>query len=63
MRMHKDLRWQQMDKSSIELNKVAELYDVFNRSEGKSSKTVDWYNEVLKLFHNWLRRLQYIDSI
>jgi len=55
MKGRRNLKWQQMDKSSIKLSKLIEFYETFNRSEGKSSRTVEWYNEVLNLFHNWLK--------
>jgi site-specific recombinase XerD len=29
-------------------------YEVHNKTEGKSAKTVSWYNELLGLFHDWL---------
>ncbi len=43
-----------MDKGGIELSKLIQIYGTFNRSEGKSPRTVEWYDEVLKQFSNWL---------
>ena len=31
-------------------------FDVHNRTEGKSPRTVEWYNEVLQLFLGWLTK-------
>ena len=44
-----------MDKSSMELSRLIQFYETFNRSEGKSYRTVDWYTEVLNLFLDWLK--------
>ena len=44
-----------MDKSRIGLSRLIQFYETFNRSEGKSHRTVDWYNEVLALFLDWLK--------
>ena len=48
-------RWEDMDKSGIELSILMSNFEIHNRTEQKSSKTVEWYNEVLGLFHGWLR--------
>jgi len=44
-----------MDKGDTDLSRVIEFYETFNRSEGKSPRTVEWYSEVLNLFLDWLR--------
>lgn len=44
-----------MDKSGIELSRLIQFYETFNRSEGKSPRTVVWYTEVLSLFLDWLQ--------
>ena len=38
-----------------ELDKLVEHFEVHNRSDGKSPRTVQWYNEALDLFLGWLR--------
>lgn len=43
-----------MDKSNIDLSVLIQHYEVHNRTEGKSPRTVGWYNEVLSMFHGWL---------
>jgi len=43
-----------MEKDSIELGVLAKHFELFNRTEGKSSQTVDWYNLTLKQFHRFL---------
>jgi len=55
MKVRKNSRWQEMDKSSMELSRLIQFYETFNRSEGKSYRTVDWYTEVLNLFLDWLK--------
>lgn len=54
MKTRKNLRWEQMQKGNIELERLIQHFEVFNRSEGKSPKTVKWYSDVLNLFLNWL---------
>ena len=39
------LRWEQMDKSQITLDKLLGMYDIYNRSEGKTPKTLRFYNQ------------------
>jgi len=43
-----------MEKGNIELRQLIQHFEVFNRSEGKSPKTVKWYSDVLNLFLNWI---------
>jgi len=43
-----------MDKSNIDLSVLMQHFEGNNRTEGKSPRTVGWYNEVLGLFSRWL---------
>lgn len=43
-----------MDKSNIPVTKLVEYFETYNRSEGKSSRTVSWYNEALNMLLKWL---------
>ena len=43
-----------MDKLNIDLRRLKEHFDVHNRTENKSPRTVGWYNEVLGMFIKWL---------
>ena len=54
MASKKNLRWEDMDKSKTDLSVLKQHYEVHNRTEGKSPRTVGWYNEVLGLFMRWL---------
>ena len=54
MTRKKNLRWEEMDKSNTDLSVLMQHFEVNNRTEGKSPKTVGWYNEVLGLFIRWL---------
>ena len=47
-------RWQELEKSDIPLNKLAQHYEAYNRSEGKSQATVFWYSRVLTYFSKYL---------
>lgn len=48
-------RWEDMDKSGIDLSILMQHFEVHNKTEGKSPRTVGWYNEVLNMFLKWLR--------
>ena len=47
-------RWYEVDKDNIPLEKLAQHYEAFNRSEGKSQKTIFWYARVLTYFGEYL---------
>ncbi|HEX77618.1 MAG TPA: tyrosine-type recombinase/integrase [Dehalococcoidia bacterium] len=47
-------RWEELEKDSIELSVLARHFELYNRTEGKSPKTVDWYNQALEQFHRFL---------
>ena len=38
----------------VNLAELVRYYDAYNRSEGKSPSTLRWYNQVLRLFLEWL---------
>ena len=38
----------------LDLGKLAERFEVHNRSEEKSPRTVQWYNQTLDIFAAWL---------
>ena len=44
-----------MDKYNTDLSVAMRHFEVHNRTEGKSVRTVPWYNEVLGLLYRWLR--------
>ena len=44
-----------MDKSNIDISVVISHFEIHNRSEGKSPRTVQWYNEMLDMFYRWLK--------
>jgi integrase/recombinase XerC/integrase/recombinase XerD len=54
MRGKRNLRWEDVDKRDIELRQLIQHFEVFNRSEGKSPRTVSWYSEALNSFLYWL---------
>ena len=47
-------RWEEVEKDSIELSVLVRHFELFNRTEGKSPKTIIWYNQALTLFHRFL---------
>jgi site-specific recombinase XerD len=54
IRTPKNVRWDQVNKDSIELTVLAKHFELYNLTEGKSHKTVAWYNLALKQFHGFL---------
>ena len=51
----KAMRWDSMNKNDTPLEKLILQFEAFNRSEGKTAKTVRWYNTGLGLFVDYLR--------
>ena len=49
-------RWETMDKGNVSLDKLMLQYEAFNRTEGKTEKTVQWYNLSLHLFNEFLKK-------
>ena len=47
-------RWEELEKDSIELSALAKDFELYNRTEGKSPKTIEWYNLTLRQFHRFL---------
>jgi hypothetical protein len=43
-----------MDKGSIAFAKLRQSYMVFNKTTGKSPRTVDWYDSRIELFERFL---------
>lgn len=51
-------RWEELDKQSIPLEQLIRHYEVYNRSEGKSPRTVSWYTDSLGAFVRFLQNGQ-----
>ena len=49
------MRWDSMNKDDTPIEKLIMQFEAFNRSEGKTSKTVRWYNTGLGLFMDYLK--------
>jgi len=49
-------RWEEMDKSQTDISVLIHHFEVHNRTEGKSPRTVEWYNQVLGMFYRWLTK-------
>ncbi len=43
-----------MEKSGTPLERLFKSYALYNRSEGKSSATISWYDDKLREFMRWL---------
>jgi integrase/recombinase XerD len=50
----RNIRWQELEKSSTPLDKLVRHFEAYNRSEGKSARTVEWYTRVLRFFQRYL---------
>jgi hypothetical protein len=55
MAKRRNFRWEEMDKSNVDLSVLIQHFEVHNCTEGKSPRTVGWYNEVLGMFLRWLK--------
>lgn len=49
-------RWQDLDKGDIPLERLAQHYEAYNRSEGKSPRTVEWYSRVISYLAGYARQ-------
>lgn len=54
-RRRRNQRWEELDKRSIPLEQLIRHYEVYNRSEGKSPRTVSWYTDCLTKFARFLQ--------
>jgi len=54
-----DLRWDDLEKLTMPLDRLTAHYAVHLRSENKSDKTIDWYAANLKSFIRWLKGHRY----
>ena len=54
MSIRRNARWEDMEKGNIELSRLIKHFESFNRSEGKSPSTLEWYTYVLEFFRRWL---------
>ena len=53
-------------RENLELAKLVERFEIHNRSDGKSPKTVQWYNQTLEVLREWLvseGRSTHLDAI
>ena len=48
-------RWPEVPKDDIPLERLAQHYEAFNKSEGKSPRTVEWYSRVIGYFTTYLK--------
>lgn len=50
----KNRRWEELEKDSFELSVLAKHFELYNKTEWKNPKTIDWYNLALRQFHRFL---------
>lgn len=58
MKKIRNFRWGEMKKGHIELPQLIRHFESFNRSEGKSPRTIEWYTYVLDFFYHWLQETE-----
>lgn len=56
-------RWQELKKDNIPLERLTRHFEAYNRSEGKSTATVEWYCRVLTYFSNYLNEHNLPDTL
>ena len=54
MRVRHNTRWEDREKGNTELSRLIMHFESFNRSEGKSPRTLELYTYVLEFFRRWL---------
>ena len=47
-------RWQELEKNNTSLDRLVRHFEAYNRSEGRSPRTVEWYSRVLGYFQKYL---------
>ena len=52
--MAKRTRWSTMKKDTISFEKPRQQFTVYNKTVGKSARTVAWYEQKLELFERYL---------
>ena len=56
-------KWQELEKNGTSLERLAKHFEAQNRSEGKSPRTVEWYERVLHYFHDYLKEEGYSTTL
>jgi len=59
----KNRRWQELEKDNIPLEKLTRHFEAYNRSEGKSQKTIECYSSVLRYFAEYLTQNDLPDKL
>ncbi|HEY87140.1 MAG TPA: tyrosine-type recombinase/integrase [Dehalococcoidia bacterium] len=59
----KNRRWQELEKDTIPLEKLTRHFEAYNRSEGKSPKTIECYSNVLRYFAEYLKQNDLPDTL
>lgn len=54
IRTAKSWRWENLEKDCVELGALIKHFELYNKTEGKSPTTIDWYSMVLRQFHRFL---------
>ena len=52
----RNLRWDEINMAELDLKKLIIHFGQSNKAEGKSPKTISWYNEMLTSFVEYLRQ-------
>jgi len=63
MKARRNLRWCDVEKDNIPLAKLVSYFETYNKTEGKSAKTVIWYNQALHQLLDWLDAAGYESTL
>ena len=59
----KNRRWEELEKGHTSLEKLIKHFEAYNRSEGKSPRTVEYYSKVLNYYLQYLEAKGYSTSL
>jgi hypothetical protein len=51
----RNLRWNEINMAELDLKKLIFHFEQSNKADGKSTKTISWYNEMLTNFVDYLK--------
>ena len=59
----RDRRWEELEKGRTSLERLIKHFEAYNRSEGKSPQTVDYYTKVLTYYRQYLEAQGYSTNL
>jgi integrase/recombinase XerC/integrase/recombinase XerD len=59
----RDRRWEELEKGRTSLERLIKHFEAYNRSEGESPRTVDYYTKVLTYYREYLEAQGYSTNL